>query len=379
MRARTPAAGAPQRCLAEGLLCGIKPAILLEPAIPYITLPEIPIFPQVGGFGPLTIKPFGTLVATGVYLGWNLAVKQAKRLGMDLDAFNSFCAWVVTGGFIGGHVFDVILYHPKKVTDVPIDQAIKNLAFIWESQSSFGGFMGAILGLIAWKIRFKRASSLEIADTVASAFPFAWVFGRMGCSVAHDHPGERSEAWYAVAYPDGGRFDLGLYEMLYTVVIASAFFWFMKKPRPYGFYLGASTAAYAPVRFALDFLRARDVRDADPRHFGLTPAQWLSIGLLAVGITFLLRAARAAERGETPVYVDPNAPALATANGAPPDGDGGEDEEEEDAPKKKKKASKKGAKKAKVAKTAPAAEDEDDASDAPKASKSDEEEAEKNA
>lgn len=350
---------------------------MLEPAIPYITLPEIPIFPQVGSFGPLTIKPFGTLVATGVYLGWNLAVKQAKRLGMDLEAFNSFCAWVVTGGFIGGHVFDVILYHPKKVTDVPIDQAIKNLAFIWESQSSFGGFMGAIIGLILWKIRFKQSSSLEIADTVASAFPFAWVFGRMGCSVAHDHPGERSDAWYAVAYPDGGRFDLGLYEMLYTVVIASAFFWFMKKPRPYGFYLGASTAAYAPVRFGLDFLRARDVRDADPRHFGLTPAQWLSIGMLALGISFLLRAAQAAKRGETPVYVDPNA--LVTANGAPLDEEG-EDEEAEPAPKKKKKTAKKGSKKAKPSQ--PAADEagsDEDSSDADDEKKPNEGEADKNA
>lgn len=318
---------------------------MLDPAIPYITLPEVPIFPQVGDFGPLTIKPFGTLVATGVYLGWNLAVKQAKRLGLDVEAFNSFCAWVVTAGFIGGHVFDVILYHPKKITDVPIDQAIKNLAFIWESQASFGGFMGAMIGLIAWKIRFKKESTLAYADTTASAFPFAWVFGRMGCSVAHDHPGARSDAWFAVQYPDGGRYDLGLYEMLYTVIIASTFFWLMKKPRPWGFYLGASTVAYAPVRFALDFLRARDVRDADPRHFGLTPAQWLSVGMLAIGLSLLFRAFKAAQRGETPVYVDPNELALATANGAPlGDETASEDEadtsDEPPAPKKRTKKSK---------------------------------------
>jgi phosphatidylglycerol---prolipoprotein diacylglyceryl transferase len=279
-------------------------ATLLEPAIPYITLPEVPIFPAVGDFGPLTIKPFGTLVATGVYLGWNLAAKQAKRLGLDAEAFNSFCAWIVTAGFIGGHVFDVILYHPKKVTDVPFFEAVKHLAFIWESQASFGGFMGAIIGLVAWKLRYKKESTLAYADTVASAFPFAWVFGRMGCSVAHDHPGAHSDAWYAIQYPDGGRYDLGLYEMLFTVLIASSFFYFMRKPRPYGFYLGVSTLVYAPVRFGLDFLRARDVRDADPRHFGLTPAQWLCVGMAAVGVSFLLKAVRAAQNGETPEYVE---------------------------------------------------------------------------
>lgn len=315
-------------------------AILLDPSIPYITLPEVPIFPQVGDFGPLTIKPFGTLVATGVYLGWSLAVRQAKRLGLDVETFNSFVAWVVTAGFIGGHVFDVILYHPKKITEVPIDQAIKNLLFIWESQSSFGGFMGALIGLYIWKYRFKKESALAYADTVASAFPVGWLFGRMGCSVAHDHPGERSNAWFAVQYPDGGRYDLGLYEMLYTVIIASVFIWLMKKPRPWGFYLGAATAAYAPVRFALDFLRARDVRDADPRHFGLTPAQWLAIAMFAAGVVILSRAAKSAARGETPRYVDPLAPMPLPAGGPGLDADESFAEEPLPKPKKKKKAKK---------------------------------------
>jgi len=48
------------------------------------------------------------------------------------------------------------------------------------------------------------------ADLVASAFPLSWVFGRSGCSLAHDHPGMLSNAWFAVQYPGGGRFDLGL-------------------------------------------------------------------------------------------------------------------------------------------------------------------------
>ena len=35
------------------------------------------------------------------------------------------------------------------------------------------------------------------------------MFGRMGCSIAHDHPGLESDLWFAVQYPHGGRFDLG--------------------------------------------------------------------------------------------------------------------------------------------------------------------------
>jgi len=93
------------------------------------------------------------------------------------------------------------------------------------------------VGGFLWKWRHK-AQILPYADVIASAFPTAWVFGRSGCSVAHDHPGQLSDLWFAVKYPGGGRFDLGLYEMLLTIPLALAFLWLRQKPRPWGFYCG---------------------------------------------------------------------------------------------------------------------------------------------
>lgn len=286
----------------------------LEPLIPYITLPEIPLLPALdlgeNHFDGASIKPFGALVALGVYLGFRFSMRQGARYGMPKATMESFFTWIIAGGFIGGHVFDVILYHPDKVLKAKdLVTALQELLFIWRSQASFGGFMGAICGLVAWKIKFKVDDALPYCDTAGATFPLGWVFGRMGCSVAHDHPGMRSDAWFAVQYPGGGRFDLGLYEMLFTIPLALTFLYLMRRPRPWGFYIGLMCTAYAPTRFAMDFLRAKDVRDADPRHLGLTPAQWLAIGLLSMGIYFLVRAIRAAERGETPRYVlDPEKP-----------------------------------------------------------------------
>ncbi len=278
----------------------------MTPLIPYITIPELPILPslQIGSMvtSPLTIKPFGTLVATGVYIGWRLANRQAKRLGLDFEAFNSFITWMLVAGFTGGHWLDLVFYHSSKLTEGPWLERLVEFLAIWRSQASFGGFIGAFVGVMAWKIHFKQPI-LPYADTVCSAFPLAWVFGRSGCSVAHDHPGLLSDAWFAVKYPFGARFDLGLYEMLLTIPLALSFLYLMRKPRPYGLYGGLMSLAYAPLRFALDFLRATDVPDADPRHFGLTPAQWLCIALFLVGLYFTRLALRAAARGETPHYI----------------------------------------------------------------------------
>ncbi len=221
------------------------------PEIPYLQLPELVIIPKgfFGGFpsGAFSIKPFGTLVAIGVYVGSVLTTRLGKRLGLHERVLTSFAFWVVGIGFLGGHMLDVIFYYPGQVLRDPL-----SLFRVWEGLSSFGGFSGAIIGGFLWKWRYK-ADILPYADVVASSFPAGWVFGRSGCSVAHDHPGLASDAWFAVQYPGGGRFDLGLYEMLLTIPLALAFLWLRRKPRPWGFYVGAITIAYAPVRFALDF------------------------------------------------------------------------------------------------------------------------------
>ena len=269
------------------------------PLIPYIDIEPLrllgpqtfELFGKAISIPELSIKPFGALVALGVWLGSEAAKRSAKRVGMNLEILGSFVVAVLVGGFVGGHVFDTLFYYPERALRDPL-----SLLRIWDGQSSFGGFLGAILGALYWKVKH-RQKILAYADIVASSFPLGWVFGRMGCSVAHDHPGRLSDAWFAVQYPGGGRFDLGLYEMLLTIPLAIAFWILAKNPRKPGFYIGVMCTAYAPVRFLLDFMRVQpgDVLPADARYAALTPAQWGSMALLGIGLYFLRHAAKSPE------------------------------------------------------------------------------------
>lgn len=123
------------------------------PLIPYITLPELTLVPAgfFGGFPaiPLSIKPFGALVATGVYLGSYLTIRRAKRIGLDEKVMSSFIAWVVGVGFVGGHVLDELFYYPHRLVDDPF-----SLFKLWDGLSSFGGFVGAIIGMFIWRARY---------------------------------------------------------------------------------------------------------------------------------------------------------------------------------------------------------------------------------
>lgn len=249
----------------------------------------------------LSIHMFGVLVAIGVLFGDRIVVKEGVKRGLDERDVKFMNARIVIGGFIMAHLVSVIFYFPERIKENPLV-----LLNIWSGLSSFGGFLGAALAFVYYTRR-EKIPALRYADAVALGLVVGWIFGRTGCFTAHDHPGLHTTFFLAVKYPDGPRHDLGLDELLFTIVIAVVLFRYARKPRVPGRVIGLFATLYAPVRFGLDFLRARDVARPDERYAGLTPAQWACILCLALGIWLLTR------RGsiETPPPASP-APVAAT-------------------------------------------------------------------
>lgn len=284
--------------------------------IPYIKVPDldfgkIPILKSIPVLSQITIHPFGVLVAVGVLIGTRLALARAKKLGYQTTALNSFITWMLVSGFVISHVFDEVFYHWQEIVRNPLE-----LLDFRKGLSSFGGFAGAAVGIVLWKYfeiherRFRRRAVphpvLPFSDVIISVFPVAWIFGRAGCSVVHDHPGARTAAdeLLAVAYPlregDGAppttfgfiefyhghahRYDLGFLELLFTLIVAGAFALTWRRKLPVGTYLVVAPIAYAPVRFAMDFLRVPESEGGDTRYAGLTPAQFAAMALFAFGL-----------------------------------------------------------------------------------------------
>jgi len=181
------------------------------------------------------------------------------------------------------HLVSVIFYFPERIKENPLV-----LLNIWSGLSSFGGFLGAAITFL-YLSRKEKIPRLPYADAVALGLVVGWIFGRLGCTTAHDHPGLQTDFFLAVRYPGGPRHDLGLYEFLFTIVLALILFRYARKPRPAGRLIGLFAALYAPVRFGLDFLRATDGHRPDERYLRLTPAQWACLAAFAVGVWLLRR------------------------------------------------------------------------------------------
>lgn len=233
--------------------------------------------------GGISIHWFGILVAVGVILGDRIVVREGAKRGLDPRDVRYLNVRMVIGGFIMAHLVSVIFYFPERIKENPLV-----LVNIWSGLSSFGGFVGAALTYL-YLTKKEKIPRLVYADAVALGLAVGWIFGRMGCTTAHDHPGRHTTFFLAVRYPEGPRHDLGFYELLFTLVMTAILFAYARRPRPAGRIIGLFATMYAPVRFGLDFLRATDVARPDERYAGLTPAQWACMAALAVGVWLLRR------------------------------------------------------------------------------------------
>ncbi|MEM9069412.1 MAG: prolipoprotein diacylglyceryl transferase family protein [Myxococcota bacterium] len=331
------------------------------------------------GIDTVPVQPFGILVALGVLTGSRLAEWQGKQWGVRPSITADFITHVTVIGLVSCYVLNGLFYEfdelvavvsepmalgagliaglfvfvqmskeeeagPQKGAIIAVAIAVAITAGVgsliksrWLGLSSFGGFLGAAFSVWVWKAR-RKLPALPLAELACWCFPAVWIFGRSGCFVVHDHPGAETTFFLGVENfhnnPGVIRHDLGLYEVLWALVVTALFFKLRhRQTRPTGFFVALLPLLYTPVRFGLDFLRATDVANPDNRFYGLTPAQYAAIGFFFFSVYFLRRVLRS----------DP--PEIPDAMKWPiPEP---EPEPAEAAPKKKKK--KKGAKRKKAA------------------------------
>jgi len=230
-------------------------------------------------------------VPAAIVSGYWFGLRRARQGGLDTKEFESAMEWAIGGGLVISHMVEILLYQPQRLK---ADGVLTLLKF-WDGLSSFGGFFGGVVVFtVFYRVLRKRRWWVE-ADIFVQGFMLAWIFGRFGCTVSGDHPGPRTTLPFAYPYPDGPRHNMGLYEMVYTLVVLfpANLLLYRRKP-PVGSHLAMTCLLYGAGRFALDFLRAKDRLDSDPRYAGLTLGHYCSLAVFLVGVIVAVLASRRA-------------------------------------------------------------------------------------
>ncbi|MCP4202194.1 MAG: prolipoprotein diacylglyceryl transferase [bacterium] len=231
--------------------------------------------PSAGGLqmGKLRLTPFGSLIALDLLFGFYLVKRWCTRFDLDWSTLSGGLPWIAGLGYFISHLVSIAAYFPQDLTN-PIA-----LLDFRSGISSFGGFFGGAAVAIVF-LKWRRLDVWRYSDALVYGFVGGYIFGRLGCFAMHDHPGVKTDFFLAVDIKGVARHDLGLYEMFLMIALFTLLHLSAREGRPSpGTAVAVTVLVYAPVRFLFDFLRIDDVL-----YYGLTPGQWFSLPLFAIGI-----------------------------------------------------------------------------------------------
>lgn len=280
---------------------------MITALIPY---PEIdPIALQLG---PLAIRWYSLAYLFGLLGGMMMLRKRAASpiVPYTPDDALDYLTWCTLGVLLGGRLGLVLFYYPSMIWERP-----GKILAMWEGGMSFhGGFIGVVVATLLFT-RVRKIPFMAFGDEIAVAAPLGLLFGRIANFINGELWGRTTDVSWAMVFPGAGdlpRHPSQLYEALLEgvmllIVLNALRPWALRKFAP-GFLMGVFLIGYAFSRFTVEFVREPDAHLGEVL-FGATMGQLLTIPMLIVGVTLVVRAVKAGPTGR-PWLTMPPADAL---------------------------------------------------------------------
>lgn len=233
--------------------------------------------------GNFTIHGYGVMIAIGFLLAIFVTVFRTKKAGLDADIIIDLALISVIGGFIGAKLLFVISNF-KAFLEAPLS-VLGSGGFV-----VYGGIIFASL-LIFLYSKKKKFKFLEYMDILVPQVAIAQGFGRLGCFCAGCCYGAETTSPLGVVFPEGSLAPAGV--KIWPTQIFSAAGDFMlfailvliskKKPK------AGNVACFYAIFYGIGRFIVEYFREDTPLMLNLfTEAQWISIGIVVLGIAALV-------------------------------------------------------------------------------------------
>ncbi len=243
------------------------------------------MIPDLIKIGPLTIHSFGVMAMLAFLLPTLLLRKEIERVGRDPELANGIAIAAMIGGFLGAR-FYYILERWGRFLEHPTDYLFTGAGLVW-----YGGLFGGVIA-VAWYVNRNKLPFMLTADLMAPLLALGQVFGRCGCLLSGDGDyGPPTDVPWAMSFPKGviPTSELVHPTPIYDMLILFAIFLFLWRIRKRGLPAGVMFGLYL-VLVGIGRIITECFRTTAVVFAGLTMAQLISVGLIAVGVLLLVRA-----------------------------------------------------------------------------------------
>jgi len=263
------------------------------------------------------VRGYGTMILLGFLLGVWMARRRAPLLGVPAECCMDVGLLGAIGGVAGARAMHVLLFW-----NYYKDGDWLEVFRVWHGGLVFYGAFMVAIPAAALYCRLKKIPIVPFLDLAAPSLIAGLALGRLGCFTRGCCYGKTCALPWAVQFPEGSDAYLGygpdlapgalftppvhptqLYAALGAALVAAFLYAYWPRRRFDGEVLGYMFLLAGSTRFLEELLRA-DVGPGIPALSNwLTIAQWFGLGLLVLGVGWLLWFGRRAERYEPPVAV----------------------------------------------------------------------------
>jgi phosphatidylglycerol:prolipoprotein diacylglycerol transferase len=250
-----------------------------------------PVLVTIGG---LKIHWYGIMIAIGLYVAIQVALREATRRGINRDQVMNVALLAAVLGIIGGRLYYVVQNNPSFYVHHPTE-----IIAVWQGGMAFFGAMagGALAVAISswrWHIPF-----WNLLDVGAIGMTIGQAIGRIGNIINGDIVGYKTNGW-GFEYTNPNTFGplnipvqpASLYELLISLALFVLLWNLRTRVHPAGMLAMIYIVLYSVSQFFIFFLRDNIVILG-----GLKQAQVTSLVVIALAlpvIAYLLRTERLA-------------------------------------------------------------------------------------
>jgi len=249
------------------------------------------VHPIAFKLGTLPVHWYGVLVAMGFIAGLWTAGRRAPLQGILPEKVGDAGPWMILGAIIGARSLYVITYWQESFAGHPWTEIFMvqrgGLVF-------YGGLIGACLATVLY-CRIRNIPLWKLADVLAPSIALGYVFGRLGCLMNGCCFGRACDLPWAIRFPETN--PLGpptfpvhptqIYDSLLNLLLYLFLAWLYRRKKFDGQVFATYLICYAFTRSFVEYFRG-DYNDAHKHAGFLTPAQLVSVGILATGVALVL-------------------------------------------------------------------------------------------
>jgi len=263
---------------------------------PLLALPFPAIDPVIIAVGPLAIRWYALAYIVGIVLGWQFAMRLARRPNslVSAEQIDGFLVWSTLGVVLGGRLGYVTFYNPQYYLNNPSE-----ILAMWQGGMSFhGGMLGVLAAMLVYTRR-NGIPLLPFTDIVVRVVPIGLFFGRIANFINGELWGRTApDLPWAMVFPTGGdipRHPSQLYqagmEGILLLMLLNLVARFTKAEAAPGYLSGLFLVGYGLARIAGELFRQPDAQ-LGYLLGGTTMGQWLSLPMVVIGLVFMASARR---------------------------------------------------------------------------------------